>query len=527
MKAAFSVLYFLCFSAGLTAQPPKLNSYTASRATVFIDFDGQYVNGSVWNWAGPINAQPAALNATQITEIFDRVSEDYRIFNLNITTDSAVYFAAPAKQRVRIIVTPTWEWYVKAGGVAFVGSFTWGDETPAWVFSGLLGNTAKRVAEAISHEAGHTLGLQHQSSYDVNCTKTAEYSGGQGTGEISWAPIMGVGYNKNLTTWNYGKNALNCDTLQDDIRVIAGSSNNFGLRSDEHSNTHISATPVALTVYDFAAEGLINTSSDKDVFKFTINNSTNFRLNAVPQHIGTNNDGANIDIKVSLLNQSGDTIGRYNPSNLLNAGVDSNINSGTYYLVVEGVANANLADYGSVGYYSLSGTLGNVLPVRHINLKAQAKDDLHSLNWNYVADEPVGRIEIEYSKDGKGFQTISHLQPGDTDFSWKPIEHGTAYYRVRVVTVADERAYYSRSVTIQDTKNKPVKVLSNIINEEISVYAGKDYAYQLMDESGRLLQQGRLKAGNNRIDGIKPRKGLLILRVLATNEVFTFRLIKP
>jgi hypothetical protein len=315
--------------------------------------------------------------------------------------------------------------------------------------------------------------------------------------------------------------------MQDDIQVIAGSSNNFGLRSDEHANTHIAATPVALTVYDFAAEGLINTSSDKDVFKFSINSSTNFRLNAIPQNIGTNNDGANIDIKVSLLNQSGDTIGRYNPSNLLNAGVDSNINQGTYYLVVEGVANANLADYGSVGYYSLSGTLGNVLPVRHINLTAQAKDDLHTLNWNYVADEPVSRIEIEYSKDGKGFQTISHLQPADTDFSWKPIEHGTAYYRLRVVTVADERAYYSRSIAIQDSKNKPVKVLSNIIREEINVYAGNDYAYLLMDESGRLLQQGRLKAGNNRIDGIKPRKGLLILRVLAANEVFTFRLIKP
>jgi hypothetical protein len=527
MKAVLSVLYILSFSAGLSAQLPKLNSYTSSQATVFLDFDGQYVNGSVWNWAGPINAQPAELTAAQISEIFSRVAEDYRIFNLNITTDSAVYFAAPAKQRVRIIVTPTWEWYVRAGGVAFVGSFTWGDETPAWVFSGLLSNSVKKVAEAISHEAGHTLGLQHQSSYDATCNKTAEYAGGQGTGEISWAPIMGIGYSKNLTTWNYGKNAVGCNVMQDDIQVIAGSPNNFGLRSDEHSNTHSSSTPVTLSSYDFAAEGLINTSSDKDVFRFTITNSTNFRLNAIPQHVGTNNDGANMDIKVSLLNQQADTIGRYNPTNLLNAGVDSNINPGTYYLVVEGVDNANLADYGSVGYYSLTGTLGHVLPIRQINVTGMVLEDQHSLNWTYTADEPVDRVEIEYSKDGKRFITISQLASDAAAFSWKPLDYGTVYYRVRVVTVADERAYYSKTLVINDTKNKPVKVLGNIIDEQINVYAGKDYAYQLFDESGRMLQQGQLRAGNNRIDGLKPRKGLLILRVTGNNELYTLRLIKP
>ena len=40
-------------------------------------------------------------------EIFNRVSEDYRIFNVNITTDSNTYKNAPCcAQRVRIIVLP-------------------------------------------------------------------------------------------------------------------------------------------------------------------------------------------------------------------------------------------------------------------------------------------------------------------------------------------------------------------------------------------------------------------------------------
>jgi hypothetical protein len=385
----------------------------------------------------------------------------------------------------------------------------------------------KKVAEAISHEAGHTLGLQHQSAYDVNCIKTAEYAGGQGTGEIGWAPIMGVGYSKNLTTWNYGKNAIGCNVLQDDILIIAGSPNNFGLRSDEHTDTHAGATPVTMTSYDFSAEGLINTANDKDVFSFSISSPTNFRLNAVPNHVAGNNDGANIDIKISLLNQLADTIGRYNPSDLLNAGVDSNINAGTYYLVVEGVANANLADYGSVGYFSVSGSLGNVLPVHNISVSGEVKEAVHHLSWNFIADEPVKRIEIEYSRDGKRFATLSELGADATEFSWTPVDNNISFYRVRVVTVADERAYYSKTIALRDTRNIPVKLLTNIITDDINVYAGKDYAYQLYDESGRLLQKGQLRQGNNRIDGPKPRKGLLILRVQGINELYTFRLIKP
>jgi hypothetical protein len=527
MKAVFSVLYFFCFSAAIMAQTPKLNSYSTSRATVYMDFDGQYVNGTSWNWAGPINAQPSVFTPSQIEEIFNRVAEDYRIFNINITTDSAVYLAAPPKQRIRVIVTPTYEWYVPAGGVSFVGSFTWGDDTPAWVFSGLLYNNVKKVAEAISHEAGHSLGLQHQSSYDANCVKTAEYSEGQGSGEIGWAPIMGVGYGRNLTTWTYGKNAMGCNVMQDDIQIIAGSANNFGLRSDDHGNTHTTATPVTLSSYDFEAEGLINTADDKDVFRFSISNTTNFRLNAVPLHVGGNNDGANIDIKVSLLNQYADTVGRYNPKELLNAGVDSNINAGTYYLVVEGVANANLADYGSLGYYSLNGTLGNVLPVHNIDLTGSVNEGVHRLQWKYIADEPVKRVEVEYSRDGKKFGTLAVLQPDATDFSWTPVDNSFSFYRVRVVTVADERAYYSKTLALQDPRNTSVKLLTNIITDDINVYAGKDYAYQLLDESGRLLKRGQLRSGNNRIQGPGARKGMLILRVMGNNELYTFRLIQP
>src|SRR5438874_5033013 len=266
MKAIIQFLLLFAGSiftvSGIQAQIPKLNSYPSGTSTVFLDFDGQYVTGTSWNWSGPIDAKPAALSTDAITQIFNRIAEDYRPFNLNITTDSVVYLAAPFNKRMRLIITPTSAWFGNAGGVAFVGSFNWGDETPAWVFSELLGNNPKYVAEACSHEAGHTLGLQHQSTYDVNCGKIAEYSAGQGTGEIGWAPIMGVGYYKNLTTWNIGPNTVGCNTIQNDINIIAGSPNNFGFRTDDHGNDPATATNIDIQGDGFLVNGLINKSDD-------------------------------------------------------------------------------------------------------------------------------------------------------------------------------------------------------------------------------------------------------------------------
>ena len=40
---------------------------------------------------------------------------------------------------------------------------------------------------------------------------------GLGSGEIGWAPIMGVGYYKNFTLWNNGPNSFGCTNYQSDL----------------------------------------------------------------------------------------------------------------------------------------------------------------------------------------------------------------------------------------------------------------------------------------------------------------------
>ncbi len=77
-------------------QVPLLSSYPSATAVIFLDFDGQTVDNTSWNTSGPIYCGASGLTNSQITEIFNRVSEDYRPFNINITTDSTIFFAAPA-----------------------------------------------------------------------------------------------------------------------------------------------------------------------------------------------------------------------------------------------------------------------------------------------------------------------------------------------------------------------------------------------------------------------------------------------
>src|SRR5690606_17964873 len=110
-----TVAIFTSFAA--LAQP-RLSSHPTAEATIYFDFDGHTVNHPFRNGGMTLHCEPSGLTDEQINEIFQRVSEDYRPFDINITTDSTVFLEAPLNMRTRIIVTPTSGWYPGVGGVA-------------------------------------------------------------------------------------------------------------------------------------------------------------------------------------------------------------------------------------------------------------------------------------------------------------------------------------------------------------------------------------------------------------------------
>ena len=220
----------------------KLHSLAGAAKVIYLDFDGHVTSGTFWNnynGGADIVSVPYDFNGdtgsfsdaelSRIQNIWARVSEDYAMYNIDVTTEDpgieALRRSDPGDENygIRVVISPTSGWYGNAGGVAYVGSFDWNSDTPVFVFSDKLGNgNEKYVTDAASHETGHTLGLSHDGT-----TSGTEYYAGHG----SWAPIMGVGYYEPITQWSKGE-YTGANNTEDDLAVML----NYACRRRRHSS---------------------------------------------------------------------------------------------------------------------------------------------------------------------------------------------------------------------------------------------------------------------------------------------------
>jgi len=124
---------------------------------------------------------------------------------------------------------------VTAAGVAYIGSWNWGSDTPCWS----VYTTGKNGAEVGAHEPGHTLGLGHETQEIPNGsggTTHVEYFAGQGSGATGWAPTMGVGYYDQVSSWSKGEFQY-ASNFQDELNNIVTANNNVAYRADDTGST--------------------------------------------------------------------------------------------------------------------------------------------------------------------------------------------------------------------------------------------------------------------------------------------------
>ncbi|MFO1448887.1 MAG: PKD domain-containing protein [Opitutaceae bacterium] len=345
-----------------SADALNLHSLPGAPLVIYLDFNGHTTTGTSWNSSFAsgnsiisqpfdLDGAPSTVGPTEMAFIFkvwQRVAEDFAPFRVDVTTADPGLEALRKSDSndtnygVRVVISPT-NWYsTNAGGVAYIGSFSWNSDTPCYAFTGQLANGEKYIAECISHETGHTLGLYHDG---LGGTSATEYYQGQG----SWAPIMGNSYYKGVTQFSRGEYA-NANNTQDDLAVIAGFT---PLTVDDHGGTLASASVLAGPSINDG--GTLESRTDLDVFRFDTG------AGSISLSIQCPGPAGNADLKAELLNSAGTVLVTNDPATLATT-IDATVTAGTYYLRLSSVgsgdpATTGYSNYASIGDYVITGTL--------------------------------------------------------------------------------------------------------------------------------------------------------------------------
>lgn len=354
-----------------------LHSRPGAARTIYLDFDGGGLLGSnSWLLQGLTNllfggwsldGSPFFSDGEQsiIREVWARVAEDYAPWDVDVTTQEpppgALWRGAVSDPTYGARVAFTNDSTVQAqlcsggcGGIAWIGTFdavTAGEtRSPAWVFPSSLGHRAKNMAEAASHEAGHTLGLSHDG------VGSSGYYGGTPL----WGPLMGSPYSSAITQWSKG-DYTGANNRQDDLAVIR--SHGLPYRTDEAGSTP--ATAAALSTLP-GNRGVISSPADSDWYALTECTGT-LSATATPATLGPN-----LDVVLELRDADGGLLAANAPPttrtpmgtiNGMGASLTVPLSDGPYYLAVSGGGSGSggtgawgsggYDGYGSLGSYQL------------------------------------------------------------------------------------------------------------------------------------------------------------------------------
>jgi hypothetical protein len=350
----------------------KLHSRPTSNRKLYLDFNGHSTSGTRWNKdytnGNTITSKPydtdgapnsfSANEQTLIQRVFLRVREDYAAFDIDVTTQDPGVEALRRSSSTdttfgtRVVISPTNFTGGGAGGLAYTGTLDSieTNDTPAFIFVN-SNFDEKSIAEASSHETGHTGGLEHDgciSTTNPNCQYltlngiTYSYY----KGHANWAPIMGVSYYRPVTQWSKGE-YKDANVKTDDY--VTFRNHHLFPAKDDYSGT----TSTQGTLPNFTPRpGFIGIGGDVDAFKISLGSrhTVHVGVRGNPDTIDTN-----LNVRLVLKGASGTVIKVVSPTTSLSATFDATLSAGNYYLYVsgvgEGTATTGYTAYGSNGTY--------------------------------------------------------------------------------------------------------------------------------------------------------------------------------
>ena len=403
-------------------------------------------------WTEPL-ATFTQTETDLIEEIYERVAEDFRPFEINVTTVEPGSFRNAQELLISVGGDGSWSssnfpTVTPPPNRAISGSF---DDASlpqtAFVFptryTSPAGQLGKNLAAGISETIAVTMGLEvHENPDDSRLT-----------GDANVGPILGDGTGSLRDIWFNANGASTAN--QDDLAAIEASATTVDFRTDDHGNmaTSASATGFVIGPGIESLTGIIEQNNDVDTFAFSTADATatisvtglDLTTRFAPNN--PNNPGANLAPTITLFDANGIAVPTATDGDIssISASFTATIPEGSYFIQV-----SNRGEYGNLGAYTVTVSGVDVLPafqnpiVR--NSLPSAPIDLYLSFAGSVVSDPgiladridggTGSVNIPaYDSDGD-LTTFSPLEVAEIDEIWARVAEDFRPFDVNVTTVA-------------------------------------------------------------------------------------------
>ena len=309
-----------------------------------------YLNHSaVMNGDTPKNGR----SKEEMFRVWQCVSDQYSMFQLNVTTDPAVYNAAKAAD------------VLKTGNIKFVDQDGRSNACLACFGTTQAGtlyrnpdnnNYGYGIGMTCAHEMGHQMGMSHDGG---SAQSAPEYF--EGLPAVQWNAIMGnywYGANWNNQLFQWSKGEYNTATQKEDDLQIMNVNENVPYVVDDNASGKKLKLSGAGVISAMDNWGQIEKNTDTDAFTFEIGESggtLNVRIDPL-EYL------RQLDVAAKIVDANGTAVQSNNLSVNRSAEFKNvSLKQGKYSLVIQGGAEltpqTGFSTYSSLGYYGIEGTV--------------------------------------------------------------------------------------------------------------------------------------------------------------------------
>jgi hypothetical protein len=483
----------------------SLSSLPGAAKTIYLDFTGHRTVGTQWNADETddsivcfpytddaiLTSPNFTFNASElgtIQQVWAAVAEDWAPFQINVTTKEPpvadLIKSSVSDQRwgMRAVIsdaayTPDENPASPAAGVAYLDSFSdsmRAVDTPCFVNVDGYETFPLLIATCITHEVGHSLGLEHHGGSSTGNPAvpptggnvTSEYYFGHGTGSTSWNALMGGLATSRVTQWSHGEYATASRPNQDDLAILTKAANGFTYRTDDVGNTFVTARGLTkpLGQVTQVAKGIIERNSDADMFVFSVaGGAVDIRATPLTVISPGSFDGANLDVGMAIYSFDKKLVAAVEPSNRLDAQYAATLPSGKYYAKIYGTGNGDPAingysNYGSLGQYTL--TVTDTTPTPPVLPTVSVSGPALALSEGSLASFTITLSAAATRQFQVGYRTASGTAIAGRDFV---SQSGVATFRPGMTTF---------TVTVRTIDDRAAEGYEDFYLDVISVPAG-------------------------------------------------------